>query len=132
MGEMLKATERAKPPAGPGRGKLGAGIAPTFNPDAPTLADIGISKHESARAQKMAALPEDKLNSLHFLLKRMYISITAIIHHNRKEGFNVTKRKQNRQWRNTAYRWIATGGRTTKQGHRSEAYTVFRRDGEAG
>ncbi|MFH1010160.1 MAG: DNA N-6-adenine-methyltransferase [bacterium] len=55
MGGMLA----VKPPArgaGPGRGKQGAPQSPCLF-DIPSLAELGISKHESSRAQKLAALP---------------------------------------------------------------------------
>ena len=59
MGEMLA----VKPPAirgkpGPGRGKKGSTSAlPPFSDDMPSLVDLGISKRESADAQKLAAIP---------------------------------------------------------------------------
>jgi hypothetical protein len=54
MGEMLKETERAVRPPGPGRGKVGDKALPTFS-ETSTLSDLGISKRESAEAQKLAA-----------------------------------------------------------------------------
>lgn len=61
LGEMLKATPKqhgARGVAGPGRGKNGV---PQENPvsDAPTLADLGINKKVSARAQRLAQLPAE-------------------------------------------------------------------------
>jgi hypothetical protein len=57
MGELLQATDRNK-------GAKGSIVTSTqqapVRDNAPTLADLGISKHESSRAQKMAALPDDK------------------------------------------------------------------------
>ena len=52
LGEMLKATPRAK-----GEILRGSISAPRGN-DAETLADLGLTKKESAVAQKLAALPE--------------------------------------------------------------------------
>ena len=54
MGEMLAETERA--PAGRPE-KISRDTRPINKP--PTLAEIGITKDESARAQKIAALPEE-------------------------------------------------------------------------
>ena len=54
MGEMLAETERA--PAGR-PAKIGTGSVPIKSE--PTLADLGISKNESSRAQKIAALPQE-------------------------------------------------------------------------
>lgn len=62
MGEMLAATERAKgaqKTGGPGRGKRGNIVLPRLSDDEPTLSDLGITKRESAEAQKLAALPEE-------------------------------------------------------------------------
>jgi hypothetical protein len=51
MGEMLAATERAKPrnPKPPKERRLHG-----VTDDAPTLKELGISKRESAKAQKLA------------------------------------------------------------------------------
>jgi len=57
LGEMLKAAAKAKGKAGPGRGKAGAEAGPAFS-DAPTLDELGLTKNESAFAQKLAELPE--------------------------------------------------------------------------
>ena len=48
--------KKAKGRSGPGRGKAGAKAGPAFT-DAPTLADLGITKKVAAVAQQMAALP---------------------------------------------------------------------------
>jgi|GEM_PF-2828669 hypothetical protein len=58
MGEMLKETERANV----SRDKKKAESKDTTPP--PTLAEIGISKDESARAQKVAALPDETFEEL--------------------------------------------------------------------
>jgi len=59
LGEMLKKTERAKA----GRpSKISSVVEPIFT--APTLADLNLSKKESAVAQRIAALPEPKLEKL--------------------------------------------------------------------
>ena len=59
MGIMLK----EKPPAykpGPGRGKKGSPIEePPLFDSTPTLEELGLTKKESAQAQKIAELPED-------------------------------------------------------------------------
>ncbi len=55
MGEMLA----VKPPArgaGPGRGKQGSPQAPCLS-DTPTIGDLGLTKRESAEAQRLAAMP---------------------------------------------------------------------------
>lgn len=64
MGEMLAQTERAKNKPGPGRGKAGKDALPALCDSPPTLADLGISKVESSRAQKLAALPQSKKQEL--------------------------------------------------------------------
>jgi N6-adenosine-specific RNA methylase IME4 len=57
-GELLVDLEKAKAPAGPGRGKKGGPVAgPSFN-GAKTLADRGISKNQSAHWQKVAQVPK--------------------------------------------------------------------------
>ena len=63
MGEMLRATERAKRPPGPGRGKVGDRSLPTLS-DTPTLAELGLSKRESAEAQRLAAIPEPEFQAV--------------------------------------------------------------------
>jgi phage N-6-adenine-methyltransferase len=57
LGEMLAEGEKAKPRAGPGRGKVGSPARPTFS-SVPTLSEVGISKDLSSRAQKLAAVPK--------------------------------------------------------------------------
>lgn len=67
MGEMLKEKPAAKrQKAGPGRGKKtktpsrensSVQDAPLFSDDTPTLADLGITGHESKAAQFLADLP---------------------------------------------------------------------------
>ena len=56
MGEMLKATERAKGAQGTGSNQHEVRL-----PDvtAPTLADLGVTKRESSEAQFLASLPEN-------------------------------------------------------------------------
>jgi len=53
MGEMLAATKRAK-----GTLKRGPAVPPGYSGDAPTLAEIGVSRKEAAAAQFLATLPE--------------------------------------------------------------------------
>lgn len=65
MGVMLAETDRAKPPAGPGRGKLGTRPLPAFaNLKTPTLTELGITKNESSRAQKKAELSESEFEKI--------------------------------------------------------------------
>ena len=52
MGEMLKATERSK-----GHNKYQK--VASIDPIPATLSDMGITKIESAKAQKIAAMPEE-------------------------------------------------------------------------
>lgn len=58
MGELLAKSERAKGAPGPGRGKAGNEAGPAFT-DAPTLADLGLTKNESSRAQMLASVTRD-------------------------------------------------------------------------
>lgn len=58
MGELLKETERAKGAAVPGVGKRGAQGEPRCE-DEPTLAVLGLSKKESAAAQRLAEMPNE-------------------------------------------------------------------------
>jgi hypothetical protein len=58
MGEMLAETERAKGTRAKGGTTGGPVLVPPAN-DAPTLDDLGITKNESSRAQKLAALPDE-------------------------------------------------------------------------
>ena len=59
MGEILAATPEniMSKGAGPGRGKPGTKVEQGFT-DVSTLAELGLSRKESAVAQKLAALPE--------------------------------------------------------------------------
>jgi hypothetical protein len=59
LGDMLKATERAKGTAGKGNPDwLGGSKTEPPSNDAPTLSDLGINKKTSSLAQKLATLPE--------------------------------------------------------------------------
>lgn len=64
IGEMLRETERAKGAAGnPG----GRGASIVRLPDVtaqPTLSELGLSKHESAEAQKLASLPKEEFEAV--------------------------------------------------------------------
>lgn len=63
MGEMLAATERAKGTDKGGRKSLDGNRALPPNPP-PTIFEIGLTKRESAEAQKLAALPAVKFEAL--------------------------------------------------------------------
>lgn len=63
LGEMLQAAPKAAGKAGPGRGKAGSQSGPAFN-DAPTLEELGLTKKQSAVAQKLAALPEKEFEQV--------------------------------------------------------------------
>ena len=59
LGEMLRAAPKATGTAGHGRPrKGGAKEEPPSSSDAPTLDELGLTKNESAFAQKLAELPE--------------------------------------------------------------------------
>ncbi len=60
LGELLKETERA--PAGRPSQGIGSESEPISKP--PTLAEMGIDKKLSARAQKLAAIPEDQFEGM--------------------------------------------------------------------
>jgi len=62
LGELLAVTEKAKGTAGTGRPSLG-GSKRELPKSAPTLAQLGIDKKLSARAQKMAAVPEPEFEA---------------------------------------------------------------------
>lgn len=80
MGELLATTERAKGTAGKGRPKIGSHHALPPNSE-PTLAELGITKNESANAQKLATAPvkikeklragEIKLNTVRVIIKKL-------------------------------------------------------------
>lgn len=57
LGELLKGMEKAKGRVGPGRGKAGEHAGPAFT-DAPTLADLGLTKKVASVAQQLANLPD--------------------------------------------------------------------------
>ena len=56
LGEMLKATERAKGTTTVGGGGRSGGTVRVPPENAPTLADLNLTKKESAVAQRIAAL----------------------------------------------------------------------------
>jgi hypothetical protein len=67
MGELLRETERAK-------GGQPHQKKPTGNitlPVEPTLAELGITKNESSKAQKLAALPEEDFQAVRDGIKRL-------------------------------------------------------------
>lgn len=59
LGEMLRSSERAKGTRVKGGTTGGPVVEPPAN-DAPTLADLGISKKLSAESQVLASLPEEQ------------------------------------------------------------------------
>ena len=59
MGEMLKATKRAK-----GQLKHAVTSGNRDEEKLPTLADLGVSKRESVEAQTLAAMPEAKVQEI--------------------------------------------------------------------
>lgn len=64
LGEILMATPKAKGTEGLGRPKLGGNKMEPPKQDVPTLAELGLSKKESAVAQKLAALPENQFEQV--------------------------------------------------------------------
>src|SRR5712692_10811469 len=54
-GEILKEMDKAKGRCGPGRGKAGSCAGPAFN-GAPTLKELGVSKTQSSKWQRLADL----------------------------------------------------------------------------
>ena len=58
LGEILQAAPKAIGTAGLGRPKLGGTKMEPPKSDAPTLDELGLTKKESAVAQKLASLPE--------------------------------------------------------------------------
>jgi len=63
MGEMLAATERAKGTRVAGGNTGGPVVLPPVE-DAPTLAELGITKRESSDAQFLAKLPEEEFEEV--------------------------------------------------------------------
>ncbi len=76
MGEMLAETELNSGTKGQLKGKDSSGVYRQTPPEskAPTLADLGITKHESARAQKLAALPGCRAAPSRAVLRRFRFS----------------------------------------------------------
>jgi len=64
MGELLKETERAKGTAGMGRPTKGSTHKEPPKDDTPTLAALGVSKKESARAQMLADIPDENFEQV--------------------------------------------------------------------
>ena len=65
LGELLKQTKRAKGTRTKGGGGFSGGNVVLPPEDAaPTLADLGISKRESAEAQKLATMPESQFEDI--------------------------------------------------------------------
>ena len=74
LGEMLKAAPKAK-----GELRRGAKLEPRGN-DAPKLADLGLSKKESAVAQKLAALSDSEFKQVrdgHVTVAKAIAAVTA-------------------------------------------------------
>lgn len=63
LGAKLAEFPKAKGKAGPGRGKAGVKAGPAFN-DSPSLKDIGVDKKRSAQSQKLAEIPEERLEKV--------------------------------------------------------------------
>lgn len=59
LGELLDHTDRAPRPAGPGRGKVSIKALRTLSGTPPTLAELGVSRRESADAQVLASAPKE-------------------------------------------------------------------------
>src|SRR5216684_848102 len=69
-GEILKEMDKAKGRCGPGRGKAGSCAGPAFN-TAPTLKDLGVSKTQSSKWQRLADLnPKDFEDQVEIAKKR--------------------------------------------------------------
>jgi len=64
MGELLAETERAKGTAGAGRPKIGSNRTIPPNSQSPTLAELGVSKRESAEAQMLAEIPRAEFDKV--------------------------------------------------------------------
>jgi len=62
MGEMLAETERARPAVG--SQVIGDVRVPMKETERPTLASLGLTKRESADAQKLAALPQETFHTV--------------------------------------------------------------------
>lgn len=84
MGEFLarmKKNKGAAGAAGPGRGKRGSRQEPRLSE--PTLASIGVSKKQSAHAQKLAAIPEPEFTARIAVAKATGQPLSAAVIHAR-------------------------------------------------
>jgi len=85
MGTFLAEMEKAKGTKGQlkGRDVSGGTIEAPLETDAPTLAEIGISKKQSAQAQKLASMPEEQFaNALtEAKAKAGRLTVKAVIQH---------------------------------------------------
>jgi hypothetical protein len=84
LGEMLKRTERNK---GATPGKTGTKGVPLLD-DKPTLTDLNLTKKESSVAQRIAALPEPKLEQLRTGELTVAQAVGAVAHVSRNFGDN--------------------------------------------
>jgi hypothetical protein len=84
-GQLLKETEKAKGSAGQGRPKKG-GSAKTPPKKAPTLADIGVTKTQSSRWQKLADRSEKDWSMAPQSVCHLLVSVRSGAERARVEG----------------------------------------------
>ena len=91
MGEMLKDTERARPAMG--SKIIGNKRVPMKEKERPTLAELGLSKRESSRAQLIADLPEDAFEEIENGNITAHEAIKKVKIEKKKDEINAAREK---------------------------------------
>ncbi|MFO7899032.1 MAG: MT-A70 family methyltransferase [Planctomycetota bacterium] len=96
MGELLAATERATGTRGQLKGRDVSGGAVTLPPEerVPTLAELGLTKRESAEAQTLAAIPEPEFQAVLDEGKTVATAVREVKRRGLKEGLESVEAKE--------------------------------------